>query len=163
MQELAIPAEARSPGPRARDKVPKVRISPLVREACELLGSGQCKTITEAAKVLNCSREHLSISLSKPHVITYRKQRAEAKISGALERSVEVKLALLDAASEKVRSEVASEIMGIGGISAPKGGGITINNNIDNRAGYVIKLRAEDDSAPIDITPGRGVAGGVSE
>jgi hypothetical protein len=160
MQELAIPSEP-SDKPIAKGKKP--RITALVREACELIATGQVKTITGAAEVLNCSREHLSKQLNRSHVQDYLAREAKRKISASVYRAAHVKIDLLDATSEKVRSEVASEIMAIGGIAAPKNPGLTINNNVAV-AGYVINLATKAEQQPaIDITPERAASGGVSE
>jgi hypothetical protein len=162
MQELATTAEHRKPGPKPAGTVPKVRISTLVREACELLASDQCRTITDAAKTLKCSREHLSKQLSKPHVQDYLAQAAKREISSHIYRAARVKTALLNAESEKVRSEVASEIMGIGGIAAPKAGHQT-NVNVAVSAGYIVDWRGAELMQPtIEVTAERVVSGGVS-
>jgi hypothetical protein len=119
------------------------RISRLVRDACDLILCGEVKTIQGAAERLNCSREHLSRSLAKDHVQIYLQREAKRKVSAAVARAAVVKTDLLEAMSEHVRSQVASEILAIGGIQAPKEP-TTTNVNVGVSVGYVIGL----DSAP---------------
>lgn len=160
MQELAIPSEASGSAPtRAKQR----RISPAVKQALDLLFSGECKTQKAAAERAKISPEYLSRQLALDHVNDYYVRKAKREIRSDLGRAVAVKRALLHSDSDKVANEVANDIMAIAGISVPKQPGITINNTVE-AAGYVIKLKSDDDSAkPIDVTPERVGAGGGAE
>src|SRR5204863_2522525 len=67
------------------------RVSALVKRACDLFSGGEAKSLTHAAELLGCSREHLSRSFGKPHVKTYLARRAGRKISLAVLRAATVK------------------------------------------------------------------------
>lgn len=115
------------------------RISRKVREACELLADGTAKTITGAAEQVGLTREHLSKQLKKEHVQTYLTREAKRRVSSAVLRAANVKVDLLEAESERVRSDVASELLAIQGIKAPSDkGGVSVNVNV--QPGYVIDL-----------------------
>lgn len=125
----------------------KIRISRLVREACDLIANGEVRSIQAAADRLQCSREHLSRQLGQDHVNAYLQLEAKRRISSAVVRASQVKLDLLDAVSEKVRSDVASELMAISGIQAPKQNNQT-NVNVSVSAGYVIDLQGLHTQSP---------------
>ena len=120
-------------------KTRPARISKLVRDACDLMELGKVRTWTEAAEQLNCSRAHLSRQINKEHVKAYLQQTAKQKLSHAIGRAARVKMDLLEAVSEKVRSEVASELLAMGGIQAPKQGNNT-NVSVSVSAGYIVRL-----------------------
>lgn len=128
------------------------RIGKLVRKACELLSSGTCKTISDTARHLGCSREHLSNSLTKPHVKAYLARNATWKTLLAVERAAQVKIDLLDTASAAVRSDVASEILALNGIAPPKRNDVVQVTLANVSPGYVIKLDAPGEE-PRDIAP----------
>jgi hypothetical protein len=160
MQELAIPAEASG---KATAKGKQRRVPAKVKYAVDLLFSGECKTQKAAAERAGLTREYLNRALAQDHVNDYFTHKAKLEMRAALPIAIAVKAGLLHAVSEKVQSEVASEIMGIGGISAPKTGHQT-NVNVSVAAGYVINLATKAEQQPtIDITPERAVSGGVSE
>jgi hypothetical protein len=163
MQELATQPEQRLSAPQGSAKPTKHRISRKVMQAIELLATGECKTQKAAAARVNITPEWLCKQLAREQVTAVMRERMTRGISVAGLRAATRMAELIDAESEKVSHSAAAFILGVEGLAPKQGGGITINNNNVQAAGYVIKLRAEDDSAPIDITPGRGVAGGVAE
>lgn len=146
MQELAAIPE---PSAKPPGKAKKRRVPARVAHAIDLLYSGECKTQKAAAERAGLTREYLNRALAKEHIHDYLTHKAKLEIRAALPMAVAVKQALLDAESEKVRSEVASEIMGIGGISAPKPGHQT-NVNVSVAAGYVINLAKREDAPTIE-------------
>src|ERR1700688_1459525 len=98
--------EARTPAPRALAAVKagppaeppdkQLRITARVRRAVELIATGKCKTIVEAAEQVGLARESLSRALAKPHIIEHMRQRAIRTIAQAAGRAAEVKAELLD-------------------------------------------------------------------
>lgn len=150
----AMDAPKRKPGPRSAVDVPKKgRITPLVREACNVLIDGQAKTITEAAQLVGCSREHLSIMLRKPHVEDYLARERKRRVLGPVTttRAAHVFASLLDSESDKIKLEASDRILTADGVLPnAKGGGTRVGVNVAVTAGYVIKLRGkvEDDDAP---------------
>lgn len=151
MQDLAVLEQPSSKQPA---KPKQRRISPAVKQALDLLFSGECKTQKAAAERVGISPEYLSRQLAQDHVNAYFRRKADREIRALLPSAVAVKAAILDKGSEKYQNEVASEIMAIGGIAAPKQPGLTINNNVAV-AGYVIGLqtKAERAAQAIDLTP----------
>lgn len=137
------------------DKPKKHRLTPRLIEALDLLATGEAKTQKEAAQAVGMAPEHLSRQLAKDHVQDYLARAAKRKISSAILRAAHVKTDLLSSESDKVRNDVASDILAIGGIAPPSGkagGGLTIHNH--GPAGYVIDL-SDPGKPAIDITPER--------
>lgn len=133
----------RKPGPRNVVDIPKKnRITPLVRAACELLIDGQASSITDAAKQLNCSREHLNKMLRRPHVEDYFEREKKRRVLGPVTsaRAAHVFASLLDAQSEKVQLEVADRILTAAGTLPNARGAQTTNVNVGVSVGYVIDL-----------------------
>jgi hypothetical protein len=160
MQELAIPAEASG---KLQAKAKKRRVPAKVKHAVDLLFSGECKTQKAAAERVGLTREYLNRALAQDHVNDYFTHKAKLEMRAALPIAIAVKAGLLGAVSEKVQSEVASEIMALGGIIAPKATEHA-NVNVAVSVGYIVDWRGtEQQPASIDITPGRGVSGEVSE
>ena len=54
--------------PPSAEPVPALRITKKVRAAIDLMVSGECKQIKDAAEKVGLARESLSRALSKPHV-----------------------------------------------------------------------------------------------
>jgi hypothetical protein len=137
-----IDAEPAGKAPR-RKREP--RITELVDRACRLVANGDAKGVTDCAEKLGCARTYLSRALGRSHVKKHLAEMASLDVSLALTYATRVKIQLLAASSEAVRSDVASEIMAINGIAPPRGGGITINNTNVQQAGYVINLSEPGD------------------
>jgi hypothetical protein len=140
--------------PPAQPDKPK-RISTKVRAAIEAMVNGEVKTIADAARSAGLCREHLSRELSKPHIAEHMRQRVVRSLSVASARAGAVKVALLDGASEHVRDNASTFVLGLAGIkpeTAP-----TISLNIAVKAGYVIDLSDDPPKAAqspvIDLTP----------
>jgi hypothetical protein len=133
------------------DRVKQRRVSKRIRTACDALVAGDVTTVKDAAALANLSREHLSRELSKPHVGEYLRQKALRALAIAAGRAAAVKIELLDSASEHVRNDASTFVLGLASIkpaSAPP-----LSMNIEMRAGYVIDLSGRPAGPPIESTP----------
>ena len=119
--------------PEKRRPIPK-----RVRLAVEEIVQGRAKTITAAAKKVGLTREYLSRSLSEPHITEHLRLRAARTVAIGAGRASARLIGLLDARSEHVVADVATRILAISGISAPREQ--NVNFNLQIRAGYVINL-----------------------
>jgi hypothetical protein len=123
---------------------PPQRVSEKVRAAIDLMVTGQCKRICDAAEKVGLARESLSRALSKPHVSALMLQKVQRSLAMAAARAGAVKEELLDSNNAIVRDRASSFVLGLAGIapaSTP-----TVALNIDIKAGYVIDL--SDDPSP---------------
>jgi hypothetical protein len=156
--------EPRTPAPRALAAIKDppapetinkaLRITARVRRAVDLMASGKCKTIVEAAEQVGLARESLGRALAIEHM----RQRAIRTIAQAAGRAAEVKAELLDCGDSMARDRASSFVLqtaGIGPATAP-----SVNINLEMRAGYVIDLsgngyreRAAATTAPTDRHP----------
>jgi hypothetical protein len=158
--------EARTPAPRALAAVKagppaeppdkQLRITARVRRAVELIATGKCKTIVEAAEQVGLARESLSRALAKPHVIEHMRQRAIRTIAQAAGRAAEVKAELLDCGDSMARERASTFVLGTAGIGPATAPSLSIN--LEMKAGYVIDLsgngyreRVAAARAPADI------------
>jgi len=134
------PRVGRKPGPRRASDVPRIpRLTALVKQACEVLIEGHAKTVSDAAKLIGCSREHLYHMFKKPHVEAYFARERERKVRGpvATSRAASVYIGLLDSPSEKVKMDVSERIlMEAGTLSRNTGRGANISVNV--HAGHII-------------------------
>jgi hypothetical protein len=62
------------PAPDVPLDAPK-KISKKVRAAIDLMVSGECKTLTDAAAKVGLARESIGRALNKPHVAAHLRQR----------------------------------------------------------------------------------------
>ena len=122
------------------------RISKRVKAAIDLMVSGECKKITEAAEKVGLARESLSRALSKPHVAEHMRQKVVRSLAIAATRAGATKVELLDSANEMVRDRASSFVLGLAGIQPAASP--SLNINVEVRAGYVIDL---SDDPPIAI------------
>ena len=119
--------------PKANGSVVDRRISRAVRHGCELLLSGECKTIKAAAERANLSREHLSKSLKLPHVQTFCEQRIRQNLGTAQMRASNVLAELMDGGkSEHVRKDIARYFTELAGyvVQANAAPAVHINNSL---------------------------------
>jgi hypothetical protein len=140
--------EARTPAPRALAAVKagpptepidkQLRITAKVRRAIDLMATGECKLITEAAAKVGLARESLGRALAKPHVIEHMRQRAVRTIQMAAARAAEVKAELLDCGDNMARDRASTFVLGTAGIGPATAPSLSVN--IEIRAGYVIDL-----------------------
>ena len=142
------PAAITEPRDKAAKPVKLRRISRRIREACDLIVSGSARTITEAARIANISREHLSRELSKPHVAELLRTKTCRALAMGIGRAGAVRLELLDhAQSEHVRNAVSTEVLALAGIAPPKDPQVSVNVGVEVRAGWVLDLRAPSEIA----------------
>jgi hypothetical protein len=137
-----------SPPPADVTVSPK-RISKRVIAAIDLMVSGECKKITEAAEQVGLARESLSRALSKPHVAELMRTKVLRALSIAATRAGATKVELLDSPSELVRDRASTFVLGLAGIQPATSP--SVNLNIEVKAGYVIDL--SDDPPPLRIIP----------
>lgn len=126
--------------------------SKAIRQAIDLLETGECKTQKAAAGRIGISEHHLSRSLKQVHVEVFiARKRAENLSRGALRASYRY-AELIDAESEHVASKVCERVLeNAGDLKTGTGINISINNNV--APGYVIDMRDPRDGPTIDVTP----------
>jgi hypothetical protein len=102
----------------ATTAAPTRRISKKVARAIDLMVSGECKKITEAAEKVGMARESLSRALSTPHVAEHLRQKVlrHLAIAAAAARAGATKVDLLDSDSEIARDRASSFVLGLAGI-----------------------------------------------
>jgi hypothetical protein len=138
-------------GPLAEPLNKQLRITVKVRRAVELMATGKCKTIVEAAEQVGLARESLSRALAKPHVIEHMRQRAIRTIAQAAGRAAEVKAELLDCGDSVARDRASTFVLGTAGIGPATAPNLSINLEI--RAGYVIDLTDAPRGPPMRTIP----------
>ena len=124
-----------------------------VRQAIELLVTGQCKSITKAAEKVGWARETLSRRLSRPECAEALRTRAAREVALSSGRAAARLNELIDSTSQKVALEATKFSLGVAGIKPavdPQ-----VNVNIAIRAGYVIDLSERDE-------PAAKIVGGVA-
>jgi hypothetical protein len=82
--------------PAPAEPIPALRITKKVRAAIELMVSGDCKQIKDAAAKVGLARESLSRALSKPHVAEHLRMKVLRSLAMAAARAGAVKINLLD-------------------------------------------------------------------
>jgi len=125
------------------------RISKKVRAAIEKMICGDCKKITDAARLVGLSREHLSRELNKPHIAAFMRQEVVRSLSVAAARAGATKVELLDSDNEIVRDRASTFVLGLADIAPATAPSLSVNLEI--RAGYVIDL--SDDPPPMRTIP----------
>lgn len=127
------------PHDKARNTPPHYRISARIKRACDALVAGEARTITDAAKIANISREQLSRSFQKNHVVEYLRSKACRVLALAAGRAAAKQLELMDgAASEHVQADVSRFVLELAGIKPVKDPQVSLS--ITQAAGYVIML-----------------------
>jgi len=117
------------------------RISKRVTAAIDLMVSGECKTIADAAGKAGLARESLSRALNKPHVAEHMRAKVVRHLAIAATRAGATKVELLDSANEMVRDRASSFALGLAGIQPAATP--ALNVSIEVKAGYVIDLSEE--------------------
>jgi hypothetical protein len=95
-----------APAPIVPPDAPK-RISKKVRAAIDLMVSGECKKICDAAEKVGLARESLSRALSTPHVAEHLRTKVLRHLGIATARAGATKVELLDSVSEIARDAEA--------------------------------------------------------
>jgi hypothetical protein len=118
------------------------RISKKVRAAIDLLVSGDCKKICDAAEKVGLARESLSRALSTPHVAEHLRQKVLRHLAIHAARAGATKVDLLDSSNEMARDRASTFVLGLAGIQPATTPSVSLN--IEMKAGYVIDLRSDD-------------------
>jgi len=125
-------------GPPAEPIDKQLRITAKVRRAIDLMATGECKLIKDAAEKVGLARESLGRALAKPHVIEHMRQRALRTLSLAVPRAAEVKAELLDSGDSMARDRASTFVLGLADIAPASAPSLSLNLEI--KAGYVIDL-----------------------
>jgi hypothetical protein len=137
------------PAAAAADITAPKRISKKVRAAIDLMVSGDCRKIVDAAARVGLARESLSRALSTPHVAEHLRQKVLRHLAIHAARAGATKTELLDSQSEIVRDRASTFVLGLAGIAPASTPSISVNLEI--KAGYVIDL--SDDPPPMRTIP----------
>lgn len=140
-------AQKNTDQPEPKPDKPK-RIPKAIIRACELLATGECKTITAAATRVGITREWLGKMLSRSHVQVFMARKCRETIGAGTLRASTRLVELIDANSEHVAAQVSERILTSEGILKSDQRSIAVN--VDVRAGFVLDLREEQPS----LTPG---------
>jgi hypothetical protein len=118
-----------------------------VRQAIELLVTGQCKSITKAAEKVGWARETLSRRLSRPECAEALRTRAAREVALSSGRAAARLNQLIDSTSQRVALEATKFSLGVAGIK-PAPDNVSVNIGLELRAGYILDLREPGDHAP---------------
>ncbi len=135
------PAMPTTPQPKLRKPPPRVR------SAIEALVTGQCRTITAAAKKVGVSREYLSRAFSLPHNAEALRTRAAREVALSSGRAAARLNQLIDSTSQRIALEATKFSLGVAGIK-PASEPVSVNVGV-KVAGYVIDLRDRADRGPL--------------
>jgi hypothetical protein len=127
--------------PAPTEPIPSLRVTKKVRAAIDLMVSGDCKKICDAAEKVGLARESLSRALAKPHVSALMLQKVQRSLAMAAARAGAVKEELLDSDNEIVRDRASSFVLGLAGIAPAATPSISLN--LDIRAGYIVDISPE--------------------
>lgn len=100
---------------------------------------GKAKNLTEAARLIGCSRVYLSRTLTKrPDALAYMQQRGARHLGVTVPVAAARMARLIHAGSEHVAFRASEHVLGVAGIAPANQP--QINVNVELRAGYVIDL-----------------------
>jgi hypothetical protein len=131
--------------------VPALRITNKVRRAIDLMVSGECKTLTQAAAKVGLARESIGRALNKPHVAEHLRQRVLKHLGIAAARAGHTKVKLLDSDSEIVRDRASSFVLGLAGIQPDAAPSLSLN--VEIKAGYVIDISDPPPAQTLRVIP----------
>lgn len=136
---MSVPAlNTSETSPTASQSKKKDRISKRLRQALDLIASGECKTKKAAAERVGMAPESLSRAFAKDHVQAFIAQKARQTIAaGTLRASARV-LELVDASSEHVSLDASKYALAVQGIRPPSDTQVAVNVGVS--VGYVIDL-----------------------
>jgi hypothetical protein len=140
--------------PAPTEPIPSLRVTKKVRAAIDLMVSGDCKKICDAAEKVGLARETLSRALAKPHVSALMLQKVQRSLAMAAARAGAVKEELLDSDNAVVRDRASSFVLGLAGIAPAATPSISLN--LDIRAGYIVDI-SPDPSEIINPPPARTI------
>ena len=152
-------AKSAPPAPLSRPEPKRRPVPKKVRQAIELLVTGQCKSITKAAEKVGWARETLSRRLSRPECAEALRTRAAREVALSSGRAAARLNQLIDSTSQKVALEATKFSLGVAGIR-PAADNVSVNVGIQV-AGYVIDLRERSDRGPMPKVTIDGEAGAV--
>jgi hypothetical protein len=136
-----------------------VRIPKRVRQAIELIATGEVTTQKAAAIRVGISPEHLCRMLARDQVQVFLRRTAAQNITGATLRASLRLVGLIDARSEHVAAKVSERILTSEGVLRADQTQAAVN--VDVKAGFVIKLMVPAESS--DPGNRRGVQAQVIE
>lgn len=148
-----IPAASAPSEPKSEPKAAKTRQpTKRIRQAVELLVTGECKTQKAAAARIGIAPETLSRSLREPHVLAWIEKETRVALTRlqAPAAGLMAKL-MVDAQSEHVQKDLIIHALAINGhkpASSPQ-----VSVNIDIKAGYVIDLSEPGARPMVDVSP----------
>jgi hypothetical protein len=134
---------------------PALRVTKKVRAAIDLLVSGECKKIRDAAEKVGLAPETLSRAFAKPHVTALMIQKVQRSLALAAARAGAVKEELLDSDNAIVRDRASSFVLGLAGIAPASTPSVSLNLEI--KAGYIIDI-SPDPSEVVDLRPARAIS-----
>ena len=150
---LAMAPETALSAPTNIKKLRKRRISPKIVQAVELLAKGDVRTQKQAAERVGVSEEWLSTMLGREETRVLLEQTCRKYLRTGTVRATARLVELLDSNSSRTALEASKHVLGIGGISPPREGGVNISIGNDS-PGYVVVLRHRDDpDLQGDLTP----------
>lgn len=123
------------------------RIPKHIIRACELLASGECKTITAAAERVGITREWLGKMLGRSHIRAFMTRRARENIEAGVWRASARLVELIDADSEHVAAKVSERILTSEGILKSDASQVSVAVGVS--VGYVIDLSGARPVGPI--------------
>lgn len=123
-----------------------VRIPRRVRQAIDLLLTGECTTQKAAAQRIKMAPETLCRYLKKPATRVFIAQRTRETIDQAQMPAAGTLVKLLDANSEHVRGDIAKHLLAIAGITPPERRGPMVQVNVS--PGYIVRLKNAPEDAP---------------
>lgn len=143
MASLAVLTETKPQSPQIEQEPAKPRkISKRLRQAVDLLVSGECKTQKAAAQRLNMAPETISRALRESHVLAYIEQQTRVALSRSQAPAAATLIRLAtDAASEHVQKDAAIHLLNIAGHKPAPSTQVSVN--VEIKAGYVIDLSDE--------------------
>jgi hypothetical protein len=146
--------ESAPPAPSARLEPKRRPVPKKVRQAIELLVTGQCKSITKAAEKVGWARETLSRRLSRPECAEALRTRAAREVALSSGRAAARLNQLIDSTSRRVALEATKFSLGVAGIKPADDARVSVS--IELKAGYVIDL--SEPEPPVRIIDGEAKA-----
>ena len=144
--------ESAPPAPSARLEPKRRPVPKKVRQAIELLCTGQVRTIKAAAERVGLARETLSRRLSRPECIEALKTRAAREVALSSPRAAARLRELIDSTSQKVALDASKFALSVVGIKPAVDA--QVNINVELKAGYVIDLSERPDPPVAKLVSG---------
>lgn len=122
----------------AAKPVKEPRIPKNIIRACELMATGECKTVTAAAARVGVTREWLSRLLQRSHVQAFLARKSRENIQRGVLRASHRIVELIDAGSEHVSLDASKHVLAIEGIKPANESQVNVNVGVS--VGYVLDL-----------------------